>query len=234
MAPTYEWTAPETTATSASERGAFIKRTYGHLLGAVLGFVLVELLMFKLGLAEGMVRAVAANRVLLWLFVGGFLLVSWFATRVVVRSASLPMQYLALGAYVVFEAVLFVPILWVANTYAPGAITSAGLITVLGFAGLTAIAFTLGTDFSFLRGLVRWGFFCAFLAIVAALIFGFELGTWFSVIMVALAGAAILKDTSDVLLHLPSDRHVFGALKLFSSVAIMFLYVLDILLRQRR
>ena len=43
-------------------------------------------------------------------------------------------------------------------------------------------------------------------------LFGFELGVFFSVAMVAFAGAAILYDTSNVLHHYPEDRAVGAAL----------------------
>jgi len=111
---------------------------------------------------------------------------------------------------------------------APGAIPSAGLVTMAGFAGLTGIAFWTRKAFSFLGGVLRWAFLMAIVAIVASLIFGTSLGTWFSVAMVAVAGAAILYDTSNVLKHFPEDRHVGAALQLFASVALMFWYVLSI------
>ena len=99
-----------------------------------------------------------------------------------------------------------------------------------GFAGLTGIAFWTRKDFSFLGGLLRWGFILALVAIVSALIFGFHLGTWFSVAMVGLAGAAILYDTSKILRDFPEDRYVAAALELFASVALMFWYVISIFL----
>jgi len=46
--------------------------------------------------------------------------------------------------------------------------------------------------------------------------------------MVALAGAAILYDTSNVVHHFPEDRHVAAALELFASVDLMFWYVLNL------
>jgi FtsH-binding integral membrane protein len=52
------------------------------------------------------------------------------------------------------------------------------------------------------------------------------LGTWFSVAMVALAGASILYDTSNIIHHYRDDRYVGAALELFASVAMMFWYLL--------
>jgi FtsH-binding integral membrane protein len=134
---------------------------------------------------------------------------------------------------VVAEAIIFVPLLMIAQIKAPGAIQSAAIVTMLGFAGLTAIAFISKKDFSFLGAILKWAGLCAILLIVGGVIFGFQLGTFFSVAMVALAGASILYDTSNVLHHFPEDRYVGASLELFASVALMFWYVLRIFISSR-
>jgi FtsH-binding integral membrane protein len=180
--------------------------------------------LFQSGFAESIARVLLGGS---WLLVlGAFMLVSWFASRIAFTSASKGAQYAALGGFVVAWSVLFVPMLWLANQHAPGAIQSAAIVTLVGFAGLTAVAFVTRKDFSFLRGMLMWGGVVALLAIVGAILFGFALGTWFSVAMVGFAGAAILYDTSNVLHHFPEDRYVGAALQLFASVALMFWYVL--------
>ena len=68
--------------------------------------------------------------------------------------------------------------------------------------------------------------------IIAAMIFGFELGVFFSVAMVFFAGALILYETSNVLLHYPEDKHVAASLQLFASLALMFWYVLRIFMNR--
>lgn len=209
---------------AGSARSTFIMKTYAHLLGAVMAFIALEVGLFSSGLAVPIVQAMAGTS---WLLVlGGFMIVSWLATHAAHRAESKAMQYLALGAFVVAEAVVFLPLLAVANYVAPGAISSAALVSTVGFAGLTAVVFTTRKDFSFLGSLLRWGFICALVLVVAGAIFGFELGTFFSVGMVALAGGAILYDTSNVLHHYPNDRYVGAALQLFASVALLFWYVL--------
>ena len=61
------------------QRATFITRTYNHLFAAIIGFVLVEMFLFTSGLAEIMARAMLGTS---WLLVlGGFVLVSWLATR---------------------------------------------------------------------------------------------------------------------------------------------------------
>lgn len=223
--------APATTTESAS-RERFIVRTYNHLFGAIVLFAAIEAGLFLSGAAESVAMAMVGHS---WLLViGGFVLVSWLASHAARSATSKVAQYAALGGFVLAEAIVFVPLLYLANAVAPGAIQSAGLCTMAGFAGLTGIAFVTRKDFSFLGGLLRWAFVCSLVLIVAGIVFGFQLGTFFSVAMVALSGAAILYDTSNVLLRFPEDRHVAAALQLFSSVAMMFWYVLRIFIGSRR
>jgi hypothetical protein len=213
-------------------RERFLVRTYNHLFGAIVLFAAIEVGLFVSGLALPIAQAMLGTS---WLLVlGGFLVVSWLASHAAHTSTSKAAQYAALGGFVVAEAIIFVPLLVLANSVAPGAIQSAALVTMLGFGGLTGIAFWTRKDFSFLGGILRWGFILALVAIVAGLIFGFELGTFFSVAMVGLAGASILYDTSNIMHRFPEDRHVGAALQLFSSVALMFWYVLRIFLSARR
>jgi FtsH-binding integral membrane protein len=215
----------------ADVRGAFITRTYNHLFGAMIAFTLIEVFFFKTGIAERIAGALLGVN---WLFVlGGFVVVSWFATRAAHTAESPATQYLALGGFVLAEAIIFVPLLYIANYYAPGVITSAATVTLIGFAALTAIAFYTRRDFSFLGGILKWGLGLALVAIVAGVLFGFELGTWFSVAMVGLAGGAILHDTSKIMRTYPEDRHVAAALQLFASVALLFWYVLRIFMSRR-
>jgi hypothetical protein len=211
-------------AIGVDARASFINRTYNHLMGAIVLFTLLEVGLFQSGLATSIAGAMLGGS---WLLVlGAFMLVSWFATRISLTSESKGAQYAALGGFVAAEAILFVPMIWMAEQYAPGAVESAAAVTLLGFGGLTAVAFVTRKDFSFLRGFLMWGGVLALVAIVGGVLFGFEMGTWFSVAMVGFAGAAILYDTSNVLHHYPEDRYVGAALQLFASVALMFWYVL--------
>ncbi len=216
---------------SVDARARFITRTYNHLMGSIVLFTLIEVWLFTTGMAESIASAMMGGS---WLLIlGGFMLVTWLATRAAHTSESKPAQYAALFAVVTAYAVLFVPMLYIANSYADGTIESAALVTLLGFGGLTAVAFTTRKDFSFMGSVLRWAGVLALVALVSAVIFGFELGTWFSVAMVGFAGAAILYDTSNVLLRYPEDRYVGAALELFSSVALMFWYILRIFISRR-
>lgn len=230
MYPEQSMTMP-VAALDTDRRATFLTRTYSHLLGAILGFTVLEVMLFTNGLAEPIARTMLGGS---WLVVlGAFMLVSWLASRAAMNATSLGTQYAALAGFVVAEAIIFVPLLYIANTTAPGTIQSAALVTMMGFVGLTAVAFSTRKDFSFLGGMMRWLGMMALVLIVASVIFGFELGTWFSVAMVTFAGAAVLYDTSNVLHHFPEDRYVGAAMQLFASVALMFWYVLRIFLGSR-
>jgi len=215
----------------SQSRGAFVSKTYAHLFGAVSTFILIEMFLFKTGLAETIARSLLGVS---WLLVlGGFVVVSWLARGAAHKATSKVAQYAALAGYVVAESIIFVPLLYIANNVAPGAITSAAAVTFLAFASLTAIVFLTAKDFSFLRGILCWSGVVAMVLIVAGVIFGFQLGTFFSVGMVALAGASILYDTSNVLHHYSEDRYVAASLELFASVALMLWYVLRLFMSRR-
>ena len=212
---------------SVDVRLRFLRRVYGHLGGAVAAFVLLELFLFSTGLAYAIADFVFGRS---WLLIlGGFVLVSWLSSSVAHRATSPPAQYAAYAALIVAETLLFAPMLVIASLNAPGVIAQAGMLSIVGFAGLTLVAMTSGRDFSVLGALLKWGGVVAIVAIVAAVLFGFELGTWFSVAMIAYAGGAILYDTSRVLHSYPPDREVAASMQLFASLALLFWYVLRLL-----
>ena len=214
-----------------NSRAKFISRTYNHLFAAISAFTLIEITLFKSGLAGPIAKAMLGTS---WLLVlGGFMLISWLARSAAHRSTSKATQYAALAGYVVAQSIIFVPLLFIADNYAPGAIVSAAAITLVAFVALTLVVFFTGKDFSFLRGILMWGGILGLVLIGAGAIFGFQLGTFFSVGMVAVAGAAILYDTSNVLRHYPEDRYVAASLELFASVALMLWYVLRLLTSRR-
>lgn len=208
-----------------TERATFLTRTYGHLLGAIVAFVGIEAYLFSSGLAETLTRSMLGVS---WLWIlGAFMVVGWLASRAAHTASSLPVQYLALGGFVLAEALIFVPLLYTAHVMSPGGVIhQAAAVTLFGFMALTLVVFFTRKDFSFLRTVLVWGMVAALLLIVAGVVFGFQLGTIFSVAMIALAGGAILYDTSNILHHYPEDRYVGAALELFASVALMFWYVL--------
>lgn len=233
---TYASTAVLTVAQAEPDvRSIFIRRTYVHLAGAITAFVGLEAVLLKSFLPEFMMKFILANRYGWLMILGAFILAGWLARNLASNVRSVPMQYAGLGFYIVAEAVIFVPILYLAVFYSSSSVLpNAAILTGLLFAGLTMTAFSTRKDFSFLRGILSIGGCIALGLIVCGTIFGFDLGLIFSVAMVGLAGAAILYDTSKIIHYYPPDRHVAASLELFASVALMFWYVLRIMMRLSR
>lgn len=216
-----------------SERTTFIRRTYAHLAGAVAAFVLLEALIFT-SLSPATLENMLGWMVGGWnwlIVLGAFMVVSWVANSWAVSATSLKTQYLGLGLYVLAEAVIFIPLLYVASRVGSHVIPAAGLMTAVVFTGLTAVVFFTGADFSWLGRYLWLAAIVALGVIVCGVVFqGFTLGVFFSAAMVALASGYILYDTSNVLHHYRTDQYVAASLALFASVALLFWYILRIVL----
>jgi FtsH-binding integral membrane protein len=222
---------------AVEDRAAFLVRTYLHLVGAIFAFVFLETFFFMTPIARIFAELVLMGPLggMGWLLVlGGFMAVSYLAQWWARSGASPMMQYAGLGLYVLAESVIFIPLLFIAATYDPAAIPTAGLVTLVLFGGLTGIVFMTRKDFSFMKGILGVLALGALATIVCAVLFGFSLGVWFSGAMVVLMGGYILYYTSNVLLHYRTDQHVAAALVLFSSIATLFWYVLRIFLQMNR
>jgi FtsH-binding integral membrane protein len=220
--------AASTPLAADAGKSDFLLRTYLHLFGAIGLFALIEVVLFSTGAAEGIARGLLSVN---WLVVlGGFVLVSWFASLAAHTVRSQLAQYAALGVYVLGEALIFVPLLYAAGIVDPGAIRTAAVLTLTGFGLLTLVVHQTGRDFSFLRTFLVWGGLIALLLIVVSVLFAAPLGPLFTIAMIGYAGAAILFDTSNVLRDFPEDRYIAAALELFASIALMFWYVLQYVL----
>jgi FtsH-binding integral membrane protein len=227
--------AGQSVAESGAEaRSAFIRRTYAHLAGAIGLFVVLEAVLLRLPFTPRLVQTMAGSRYGWLIVLAAFMGVGWVADRWARTAQSPGMQYAGLVLYVIAEAVIFLPLLYVA-TYLVAApvIAPAGLLTLTLFAGLTGTVFITRKDFSFLRGILSVGGFIAIGLVVAGILFGFTLGTLFSVAMVGLAGGYILYYTSAIMRDYRTDQHVAASLALFAAVALMFWYILRIFLDRR-
>ena len=214
----------------ATDRAAFIRRTYGHLAGALLAFTIVEYFLLQSDFAVDL--AISMTSGFNWLMVlGAFMVVGYAADRMARSQTSEGVQYFGLGLYVVADAIIFLPLLLMATFHSdPTIIPTAGLMTLLLVGGLTATVFITKKDFSFLRSVMVIGFFVALGLIICSLIFGFSLGLIFSGAMVLLASCAVLYATSNILHHYHTKQHVAASLALFAAVALLFWYILQILL----
>lgn len=216
----------------ADTRADFITKTYLHLAGAVAAFVGLEAALLSTSLGETAVRTMLGGRFSWLIVLGAFIAVSYVAQSWAQSAVSLTRQYAGLGLYVVAEAIIFLPLLYIAqNAAPPGTIGAAALLTLVLFAGLTAIVFVTRNDFSFLRSFLMFGGFAALGIIVVAILTGFTMGLWFIVPMILLACGYILYDTSNVLHHYRVGQHVAASLALFASVALLFWYMIQLVMR---
>ena len=214
----------------AAERAAFIRKTYTHLAGALLLFTGLEYYLVNAPFAQKMAMAMTSGYS--WFIVlAAFMGVGYVSDRMARSQSSEGMQYLGLGLFVVAEAIIFLPLLYIATMYSDaGLIPTAGLMTLLLVGGLTATVFITKKDFSFLGGILSIGFFVALGFIVCSMIFGFSLGLVFSSVMVLFAAGSVLYTTSNVMHHYHPSQHVAASLALFSAVALMFWYILQVLM----
>lgn len=234
-------TIPGAVATvGVNERVAFLRRTYAHLGGAILAFIAIEFALLSqasplydsitMPLFGMMARGGGGGWLfILALFMGG----SYIANKWAMSDTSELTQYMGLGLYVLLEAVIFVPILLIANHEYPGTITDAAVLSLFIFAGLTAVVFITKKDFSFMRGALTIAGFGAMGLIVASVLFKFHLGTIFSGAMILFAAGYILYYTSNVVHHYRPTQHVAASLALFSALALLFWYILRILMALR-
>jgi FtsH-binding integral membrane protein len=219
-------------------RRTFIQKTYTHLAAAIYGFVAIQWLLFSVGFDQWMMQFFAGTPWVGLIMLGAFLVTSWIANAWAHSDTSVGLQYAGLFLYVLVQAIIFVPLLSIAQGYAlefgaigeVSVITVAAITTLLMFGGLTAAVFLTRKDFSFLRTALWIGGVAAFALILMSAFAGWNLGVWFTVAMIVLACGWILYDTSNVLHHYRTEQHVAASLALFASVALLFWYVLQLLM----
>ena len=156
---------------ASAERAQFIERTYLHLAGAIAAFVGLEYVFLQTPFMQQMAIGMLQTW---WLVLLMFVGVSWVADYWARHATSRPMQYLGLGLYVVAEAVVFMPLLLIAQYYGgPDVIMTAGVSTLAIFAALTGIVMVTKKDFSWMRGALAILSLGALGLIIFSMLFGF-------------------------------------------------------------
>jgi len=219
---------------AADERAGFIAKTYAHLAGAIAAFIALEAVLLNMPGIENLVGLMIGTRYGWLAVLGLFMVVSWIADGWARSAISPTKQYWGLGLYVVAEAVIFVPLLFIAQRVDTSIVPLAGFTTLVLFGVLTAVVMVTRKDFSFLRTILLFGGFAAMGLIVVSILFGFALGPIFTYAMIALACGYILYDTSNVLHHYRIGQHIAAALALFAAVALLFWYIVRLFLSSRR
>jgi len=231
-----------------SDRVAFLRRTYGLLGIALIAFAVLTAAMMRFSTETSLrFSAWAFGGQLNWLLVLGlFMLVGYIGQRLAMSQTSRGLQLLGLGVFVVAQSLLLQPLLWLLilrfgnhamfregvllSGQAASILMQAIVITLTIFVGLTLTVFLTKKDFSFLRGALTVGMFAALGVILASLAFGFSLGALFCGAIILLMAGYILYETSLVMSYFPPQAYVAAALMLFSTIATLFWYVLQLLM----
>ncbi|MEE9406830.1 MAG: Bax inhibitor-1 family protein [Polaribacter sp.] len=210
-------------------RVEFYKKTYAHVGGGVLLFMLFEYLLLQSDTIVNFMMSMTQGW--RWLvMLGGFMLATNYAESTILKTSDKNIQYMAYALYVFAQAIIFVPLLYIAIYYTESAdlVQQAAIVTLALFVGISAVVFVTKKDFSFLKTGLTIGFFIAIGLIVAGSLFGFNLGLWFSVAMCLLAGGSILYQTSNLVNKYGTEDYIPASLGLFASLMLLFWYVLSI------
>lgn len=211
------------------ERVAFYKKTYAHVAGGVLAFIAFEYLLFQsVNIVEFALSMTVGSRWLIMLI--GFMLVTSYAESTVMKTTNKNVQYMGYALYIFAQSFIFIPLIFIAITYTESfeILKQSAIVTLSLFTGISAVAFITKKDFSFMRAGLTIGFFIAIGLIVAGMLFGFDLGLWFSVGMCVLAGGAILYQTSNLIHKYGTEDYIPASLGLFASLMLLFWYVIQI------
>ena len=221
-------------------RATYMRGVYTNLVLGIVAFIGIEFLLLSETLFGSPPPAAAIYELAAstnWLLIlGGFMLVSWMASRLSVNARTPAQQWGGYGLLVFANSLIFAIPLYMASELdrleGTNTIGTAALISVAAFVGLSLVAVRSSKDFSFLGTLLKWGGILALVAIVAGVLTGSGLGTLFIVAMIGFAGGAILYDTQKIYRAYPPGTEVIAAMQLFSSIALLFWYVLQFLLRR--
>lgn len=213
-----------------SERAAFIKRTYLHLGGAIAVYAVVVTLFLQTGIAQAFMGVLGGSPWMWLLVMGAYMGVSMLADNWAHSGVSRERQYMGLGLYIVAFAFISTLPITRALSMDPSILLHAALITAALVGGLTFTAFSTKINFSFMGRFLMIGGFVAMGVIVAAILFGFSLGLWFSGAMILFAAGSVLYSTSNIIHEYHTEQHVAASLSLFSSVGLLFWYVLQFLM----
>ena len=210
---------------------AFYKKTYSHVAGGVLVFFIAEFILLQSNvIVEFMLSMTQGWRWLIML--GGYMFMTNYAESSAMKTKDKNKQYIAYGIFILAEAIIFIPLIYIVN-YSGGIeiFNQAAIATLSLFTGLTAVAFFTRKDFSFLKSALTIGFFIAIGLIFAGILFGFDLGLWFSAGMSLLAAGAILYQTSNLIKNYNKEQYIPAAIGLFASLMLLFWYILNIFSR---
>ena len=103
-------------ALAQEDRVAFYKKTYSHVALGVLVFIAFEYLLLQ---SDAIVEfALSMTQGYKWLIMlGGFMFVTNYAEKMTLKTPDKTKQYLAYGLYILAQAFIFIPMIYIAMFY---------------------------------------------------------------------------------------------------------------------
>ena len=202
------------------ERMLFLRKTYSLVLLGIAVFVSTMMAYGRVGFITDLSHAYHG--------IGLFGLAIWIGSAFLVRMLARTPGIGLVGflVYAVFMGIVIAP--WAA--YAPeGTVETAATLTGVIFLGLTAYVFITKQDFSWMGGALAIGAFALFGIMLCAALFGFHLGTWYSIFGALLFSGYLLYDTSNILQTHNTREAVPAAIELFVDIVMLFWFILSIL-----
>jgi FtsH-binding integral membrane protein len=211
----------------AQTQKAFLTKTYLHLLLAIGLFVGSLLTIFTV---KPILMAIFwvwflpfAPMIMMIALIG----VSAIATSLARTSTNKTLHYVGLVAYSVMEVVFVTPMIYMFLVRGQGAdIVTASWMTLAIFGCMTATVFVVKPDLGFLGKFLAFASISSIVVVLGAIVFGFTLGTWFTMAMIVLACGYILYETSSMTKIYNKNQYVACALSLFASIVMLFWYIL--------
>ena len=127
--------APELVSYATNvEQATFYRKTYSHVAMALLAFIVVEAILINI-VPESLIISMVSSPFVWLLILGGFWLGSMLASKWT-QAQDRSTQYRGLGIYVLLEAIIFLPMIYIAMAFSDGLaiISQAGIITLSLFA----------------------------------------------------------------------------------------------------
>ncbi len=215
----------------------FITLTYINLTCAVALFAVLETLFFKLGdgdvVADYLCSLDAPNFKLYMLgFYGAYIAGIFIANFIQSCSQIRAVKYFSLALHVVLDAAFFVPILAIIQKYWGAAIIYQAIgLTAALFATLSASVFITRKDFSFMRAGLLFAGTALLGLILLHMLFGLNLGAWFTGATIGLLCMYLLYETSKLIYRENDEDDIDSAIELFATFSTLFIYILDCLVR---
>ena len=215
-----------------SERTAFLQRTYTWLFGGILMFAATLWACGNIAPVQsvmvGIWRTIAgAGFVGMLIYLAMIMGGGWVVQRFSTKS---PLNAVLYFSYSALFGLLLGPIVLMAAEVAPNALTEASISTVVIFGGLTGYVFWSKKDFNFLGGILNVCFFALLGLGLCSALFGFSLGSLFSMVAVLLYAGYTLYHTSEILHRYPTNMHVSAACVLFVDFIMLFQQLLMLFL----